>query len=174
MTTPLIQRRKSPRRDARLTFSVPLLNIASAHENAPQDNPTLTGHTRDVSMEGLALFVPSIRFARRYLIGPEDNTLHFALHLPTRVINIAANVMHHRALNENEKDVGFIINGRVDIEATPTPYNQPGKDAAELPCLIGVLIQQMSEQDRVFYHAYLSILGLTLPYEELSDLTKLI
>ena len=119
-------RRRAPRHQLRLPFSVALYDPA-LNEESLRRAPKLEGLTRDLSANGLALVVPAIRLGERYLTGP-DVTLRILLEHPT---------------------------GPLELLATPVRYEQLGAEATEKGFLIGARITEMSAEDRARYEAHL-------------------
>jgi hypothetical protein len=146
--------------DATLSFSIPLTGAET--EDAAGESPMLVSHTCDVGAEGMALLIPSLPFLYRYLLRP-DLTLHFVLHLPDGPINIEAIPTYDRPLADEDMNLGFILTGRIEIEATPQQYERPEKASAGL-CLVGVRIKKIS--DRARYTQYLEMLELEQSIKE--------
>ncbi|HEX8136739.1 MAG TPA: hypothetical protein VF544_04025 [Pyrinomonadaceae bacterium] len=161
--------REFTRHDASLSFSIPLI-ADEAQGMATGEQPQLVSHTRDVCAGGMALLIPSLPFMYRYLLGP-DYTLRFTLHLPDGPIRIEAAPIYDRPLKDEDMNLGFAINGRIEIEATPRQYERYEQEGASLGCLIGVRIKQMSERDRTRYQEYLDILEIERSIKILTDET---
>ena len=89
----------------------------------------LEGHTRDISAHGLAIVVPAIRIDEHYLVG-EGRMLLIELQLSGRTIQIRAAPVRYERLDEDESDSGY---------------------------LIGVRINEMSEDDRAVYSEYIDV-----------------
>ena len=111
--------RRTARRSVRLPLTVSLVN-KNKRSNGGRAMPTLSGHTRDISNNGLALIVPAIRIGGQYLVG-EDRVLQIALELPS---------------------------GPIQIEAVSARYERLEEEGKELSYLIGVHITQISDQHR--------------------------
>ncbi len=118
-------RRRSPRLKARLPVVVSLLEAEGGTEPA-----NATGHTRDLSAEGLGLVLPNIRVGGRYLVG-DSVTLRVTLKLP---------------------DAYARLYGR------PVRYEKLDADDAERGFLVGLRLADTSEQDRALVAAYLKTL----------------
>lgn len=100
-------RRRAPRRRARLAVAVSLLDSrARAHPSF------LEGHTRDLSRSGLALILPAIRIGDRYLTG-ESQTLRVTLRLPTGAIQLYATAVRYERLEEPEGACTYLIGARI-------------------------------------------------------------
>jgi hypothetical protein len=162
--------REFVRHDASLSFSIPLIadETHAGGTTMPQEPPQLVSHTRDVCAGGMALLIPSLPFMYRYLLSP-DYTLRFTLHLPDGPIRIEATPIYDRPIQEEDMNLGFVVNGRIEIEATPRQYERYEKAGAELGCLIGVRIKRMSEHDRARYQEYLDILEIERSIRILTD-----
>jgi hypothetical protein len=159
--------REFTRHDASLSFSIALI-AAEAHGTATDEPPQLVSHTSDVCAGGMALLIPSLPFMYRYLLSP-DYTLSFALHLPDGPVQIEAVPIYDRPLQDDDMNLGFAINGHIEIEAMPRQYERYEKENAGFGCLIGVRIKNMSEHDRALYQEYLDILEFERSIKILTD-----
>ena len=101
-------RRRAPRYKVRLPVLVSLLDAAS---NAQPANAS--GHTRDVSEDGLAVMLPNIRVGERYLVG-DAVTLRITLKLPDASVRLYCTPVRYERLEEGQPDPGFIIGIRLD------------------------------------------------------------
>lgn len=151
------ENRQYVRHDATLSFSIPL--IGAEDYGASGDPPMLVSHTCDVGAGGMALLVPSLPFLYRYLLRP-DLTLNFALHLPDGPINIEAVPVYDRPLADEDMNLGFIVTGRIEIEATPHQYERHEKAGSGICCLVGVRIKKLSADDQARYMEYLEMMEL--------------
>ncbi|HEX8773860.1 MAG TPA: hypothetical protein VF735_09630 [Pyrinomonadaceae bacterium] len=158
--------RQSTRHDASLSFSIPLIGAETG--SLMDEPPQLVSHTSDVGAGGMALLVPSLPFMYRYLLTP-DCTLRFTLHLPDEPIQIEAVPIYDRPLNEEDMSLGFMVSGRIEIEATPLQYERYEKAGSEMGCLIGVRIKKMNDRDRERYQDYLDILEIERNITILTD-----
>jgi hypothetical protein len=158
--------RQSIRHDASLSFSIALFGAETG--SRMDEQPLLVSHTSDVGAGGMALLVPSLPFMYRYLLTP-DCTLRFTLHLPEEPVQIEATPIYDRPLNEDDMSLGFMVSGRIEIEATPRQYERYEKQGAEMGCLIGVRIKKMSDTDRERYQQYLDILEIERNITILTD-----
>src|SRR5438046_10398155 len=104
-------RRRSPRYDARLSFSISVLDGDADHENtrAPR---TLVGRTRNLSDTGFALIVPSLRLGTNKL-DDENSTLRLMLDLPTGTVEIHVVPVRSQQLSENDGDAGYFIGAKI-------------------------------------------------------------
>lgn len=121
-------RRRFPRRraqrKARLMFSVSVVG-AEGERMVPVE-----GHTLDVSENGLALVVPSLRIGDNFLTDAGCTLRIVLLDIPS---------------------------GQVEIHAMPVRYEQIGGPVEEH--LIGVEITHMNESDRYRFISYLHTLS---------------
>jgi hypothetical protein len=104
-------RRRAPRYDARISFSVSVLEEGAGHENA-QPTRTLVGRTRNLSETGLALIVPSLRLGASRL-DDENVTLRLMLDLPAATVEIHAAPVRSYPLGANDKDTGYFIGAKI-------------------------------------------------------------
>jgi hypothetical protein len=126
LRTFLRDRRHAPRCKARLSFSVSVVGQKPA-SNVTHRPYAIEGHTLDLSADGLALIVPAIRVGEHYLMG-EDRCLEICLELPE---------------------------GSVVMQVSPVRYESL-EDGTETGYVIGVKVEQMSEQDRAQYLEYIN------------------
>lgn len=118
-------RRRSPRFGARLPVVVSLLEAEGGAEPA-----NVSGHTRDLSADGLGLVLPNIRVGGRYLVG-DSVTLRVTLKLP---------------------------GGYARLYATPVRYEKLEAEGPERGFLVGLRLTDNSEQDRALLNDYLKSL----------------
>lgn len=118
-------RRRSPRLRFRLMFSVSIVRKVNGN-GSPRHERVLKGHTRDISMNGLALNVPQIHLDGRHLTA-DGCELKLRLELPS---------------------------GPITMLVVPIRYER--LEEAELGCtyLIGARISQMDEEDRGCYSSF--------------------
>ena len=123
-------RRRMIRREVRLAVSVYLIKT-----EAPADNPhrplAVLGYTKNISIDGLALIVPSIEMSGD-ITDSEHYMLRIILALPVGDVEMKAIAVRHERLNANSPDIGY---------------------------LIGARISEMSERERELYVEYLRTLG---------------
>ncbi|HEX8653228.1 MAG TPA: PilZ domain-containing protein [Pyrinomonadaceae bacterium] len=117
-------RRRAPRHGVRLAVTLWLPDGPLNSNGVRRRSPVLEGFTRDVSATGLALILPAIRIGEHYLIG-EGRNLRLRLELPT---------------------------GAIQMDVTPVRYERLEEEQAEKGYLIGVLIAEMSDEDRQRYN----------------------
>ena len=100
------ERRRAPRRRARLPVVVSLLD---ARTGAP---PTVTGHTCDLSLSGLGLILPTIRIGGRYLAG-EGQTLRITLKLPAATARLYGTPVRYERLEGEGDSAGYLVGVRL-------------------------------------------------------------
>jgi hypothetical protein len=100
-------RRRATRYNARLSFSVSLVNEEAGRENTrpPQ---TLVGRTSNLSETGLALIVPSLRLGTNKL-NDGNSTLRLMLDLPTGTAEMHVVPVRSHQLGEKDTDSGHLI-----------------------------------------------------------------
>jgi hypothetical protein len=104
-------RRRAPRYEARLFFSVSILDENSGNGGTRQ-LPTLVGRTRDVSETGFALIVPSLSLGTGHL-NDGNSTLLLNLDLPAGRIETHVVPVRSYQLGEKEKDFGFFVGAKI-------------------------------------------------------------
>ena len=119
-------RRRAPRYKLRLPLSISLLDVRSSANGAGRAR-ALEGYTRDLSESGLAMILPAIRIGEHYLMG-EGRTLRVVLELPTAPVEMKVVPVRYERLDESEAEKGY---------------------------LIGLSINEMSDQDREGFVEYL-------------------
>ena len=119
-------RRRSPRLRIRLLFSISVCR--SANGNGSNRERALKGHTRDISMNGLALNVSQVHMDGHHLAAGERE-LQLRLELP---------------------------GGPISMLVIPKRYER--FDEAELGCnyLIGVQISKIDDEDRQRYLSFIA------------------
>ncbi|HEY6046374.1 MAG TPA: PilZ domain-containing protein [Pyrinomonadaceae bacterium] len=120
-------RRQSPRAHTRVLFSISIRRKARSN-GAPAADRTLKGHTRDVSVTGLAMMLPQVHLEGHHLAA-ESRELQLMLELP---------------------------GGAIPMVVVPKRYEK--LDEAELGCnyLIGAKIVQISDEDRIRLENFIS------------------
>jgi hypothetical protein len=104
-------RRRATRYDARLFFSVSILDEKAGHEGSRHPQ-TLVGRTRNLSETGLGLITPSLSIGTGYL-NDGNSTLQITLDLPTGKIEIHVVPVRDYQLGEKEKDSGYFIGAKI-------------------------------------------------------------
>lgn len=120
-------RRRSPRLRVRLLFSVSVCRQPNGNGLAQRGRP-LKGHTRDLSMHGLALNVPQIHVDGHH-VAAGGSELELRLELP---------------------------GGAILMRVVPKRYER--LEEPELGCayLVGVRIMHIEEEDRQRYLAFIA------------------
>lgn len=120
-------RRQSPRLPVRLLFNVAIHRANGS--GALKRRPTLQGHTRDISVKGLAMLVPQVN-----LEG------------------------HHLAAGGRELQVQLEMGSGEPISLLVVPSRYERLDEAELGCnyLIGARIVSLAEADWVRYQNFIN------------------
>ena len=120
-------RRRSPRLRLRLLFSASICRSPNGNGSQRHER-VLKGHTRDISMNGLALNVPQIHLDGHHLAA-DGRELRLRLELPGGPISMLVSPIRYERLEE-----------------------------AELGCtyLIGVRISQMDDEDRRRYLSFVA------------------
>lgn len=73
---------------------------------------SVTGHTRDLSADGLGLVLPNIRVGGRYLVG-DSLTLRVTLKLPHAYARLYATPVRYERLEGEGPDRGFFVGLRL-------------------------------------------------------------
>jgi hypothetical protein len=109
-------RRRAPRRRVRLAAVIALLDERAVSQ------PTLAGHTRDLSESGLGLVLPAVRLGDRYLTG-EDRTLRITLQLPDTHVRLYATPVRYERLEDDGDERGYLLGLRL-AETDDGDYRQ--------------------------------------------------
>jgi hypothetical protein len=104
-------RRRAPRYDARLSFSVSIVDEEGGREDTrpPQ---TLVGRTRNLSNTGFALIVPSLWLGTNKL-NDVNTTLRLMLDLPTGTAEIHVVPVRSHQLGEKDMESGHLIGAKI-------------------------------------------------------------
>lgn len=121
------ERRNAKRVKIRLAFTLSMSSSAKSLNGLKRIN-SVDGYTLDLSPNGMALIVPSIRLGEQHLVG-ENRSLDVNLKLP---------------------------GGPVEMKVTPIRYETFEEDEAQSGYLIGVAITEMSDEAREKFSAYVS------------------
>lgn len=119
----VISRLTAPRKKLR----VPVIITLEPHRDGQPETLALKGETRDLSVSGIALIVPSIRLNEKYLVG-ENRKIYAALDLP---------------------------NGRINVELIGCRYEQIDMHDSTANYLVGARIVAVSDADKALYREYL-------------------
>lgn len=127
-------RRSSPRFTARLPTSLSLADHEGGlgHIDRP---PVIPGETKDISLDGLALVVPSLRTDRHDLTQLQ-HLWRIVMALPVGHVQIFAQLVRFQRFRGDDPQTGY---------------------------LIGVRIEEMSEADRVLFTDYMHTLQEAAP-----------
>ena len=104
-------RRRAKRVDARLPFTISLVGPA-VNSNGHKRVSTLSGHTLDLSITGLALIVPRILLGEHHLVW-EARDLDVKLELPERAVAMRVAPIRYESLDEHETETGYLIGARI-------------------------------------------------------------
>lgn len=104
-------RRQSPRLRVRLLFSISVRRRAKANGATPSDR-TLKGHTRDVSVNGLAMMLPQVHLEGHHLAA-EGRELHVVLELPSGAIPLVVIPKRYEKLDESELGCNYLIGAKI-------------------------------------------------------------
>ena len=101
-------RRRAPRYRVRLSVRVSPVKAARPARLSALEPDALYGYTRDISVTGLALILPSIRINNIYLTG-EDRTLEILIEHESEPIVIYGISARYEKLEEGEADKGYVV-----------------------------------------------------------------
>jgi len=114
-------RRHAKRQNVRLAFTLSLVGPATKL-NGSRQAATLRGHTLDVSIDGLALIVPSILLGEHHLVG-ENRKLNVKLELAQGTVEMKVVPIRYESLEEHETETGYLIGAKI-VEMTETDREQ--------------------------------------------------
>jgi len=110
-------RRRAKRQNVRLAFTLSLVGPATKL-NGSRQSAALRGHTLDVSIDGLALIVPSILLGEHHLVG-ENRKLNVKLELAQGTVEMKVVPIRYESLEEHETETGYLIGAKiVDMSET--------------------------------------------------------
>ena len=104
-------RRRSPRFRVRLLFSVSVCRKPNGNGLSHRGRP-LKGHTRDISLNGMALNLPQIHVDGHHLAA-EGSELDLRLELPGGAIPMRVISRHYERLEEAELGCNYLIGVRI-------------------------------------------------------------
>lgn len=104
-------RRRTKRQKVRLAFTLTLAGAATKLNGARQ-SASLKGHTLDVSIDGIALIVPSILLGEHHLVG-ENRKLNVQLEVPEEIIEMKVAPIRYERLDEHETETGYLIGAKI-------------------------------------------------------------
>jgi hypothetical protein len=103
-------RRIAPRHKVRLPASVSLVE----KETDESLWPSILAYTRDVSVSGLALVMPTIRMGCHEL-SEGDHVIKIVLAISHEVsVQLIASLMHCGVLSEDEAGAGYLIGAKIE------------------------------------------------------------
>jgi len=123
------ERRHAHRERVRLPFTLSVASSAKGLDGTRRIS-SVDGHTLDLTSNGMAIIVPTIRLGEQHLVG-ENRSLNLKLKLP---------------------------NGDVEMQVTPIRYETLDEDENQSGYLIGVTITEMQEDERARFIDYVSSL----------------
>ena len=104
-------RRQSPRLRTRVLFSVSVTKKTRANGSSPGPR-TLKGHTRDVSIKGLAMMLPQVHLEGHHLAA-EARELSVVLELPSGPISLVVVPRRYEKLDESELGCQYLIGAKI-------------------------------------------------------------
>jgi hypothetical protein len=125
-------RRRAPRYNvkAKVTVSIPQRSNSLPGKSK---QPSVAGYTRDVSSDGLAVIIPSIRIGGEYLTGSE------------KLLRLSLETAQ----------------GNVDINCRAARYVQLDEESPETGFLVGLAIETVQEESQEIWQEWLSTLSLS-------------
>lgn len=123
-------RRRAKRQKARLAFTLSLAG-AALKVNGGRQSAVLKGHTLDVSINGIALIVPSILLGEHHLVG-ENRKLNVKLELPEGTVEMKVVPIRYESLEEHETETGYLIGAKI-VEMSETDRERFTQYVAGLP-----------------------------------------
>lgn len=104
-------RRRAKRQNVRLAFTLSLVGPA-IKLNGSRQSAALRGHTLDVSINGLALIVPTILLGEHHLVG-ENRKLNVKLELAQGAVEMKVVPIRYESLEEHETETGYLIGVKI-------------------------------------------------------------
>jgi len=104
-------RRQSPRARTRVLFSISIRKKVRSNGAAAADR-TLKGHTRDVSITGLAMMLPQVHLEGHHLAA-ESRELQVMLELPGVAIPLVVIPKRYEKLDEAELGCNYLIGAKI-------------------------------------------------------------
>ncbi len=104
-------RRQSPRLRVRLLFTVSMKRQANGNGSGRRER-LMKGHTRDISMKGLALNVPQVHLDGHHLAA-EGRELELTLELPGGPITMLVVSRRYEQLEDAELGCNYLIGARI-------------------------------------------------------------
>lgn len=104
-------RRRSPRVRVRLLFSISVCRNSNGNGNRHRER-MLKGHTRDLSMRGMALKLPQIHLDG-YHFATEARELRVTLELPGGSVSMLVSPKRYERLSEAELGCSYLIGAQI-------------------------------------------------------------
>jgi hypothetical protein len=104
-------RRRAPRYNVRVSFSISILDETADDKNR-QPPLTLVGRTRNVSASGLALIVPSLSLGTGHL-DDGNSTLQLILDLPGGRVEVQVTPVRSHPLDGADGEGGYFIGVKI-------------------------------------------------------------
>jgi c-di-GMP-binding flagellar brake protein YcgR len=104
-------RRQSPRLRTRLLFSISVCRKAKANGELTASR-MLKGHTRDVSISGLAMMLPQVHLEGHHLAA-EGRELSVLLELPSGTMPLVVIPQRYEKLDDSELGCNYLIGARI-------------------------------------------------------------
>jgi hypothetical protein len=104
-------RRQSPRLRVRLLFTVSMSRKENGNGSRRREK-ILKGHTRDISIDGLALNVPQVHLDGHHLAA-EGRELELTLELPGGPISMLVVSRRYERSDESELGCNYLIGARI-------------------------------------------------------------
>jgi hypothetical protein len=104
-------RRQSPRLRVRLLFTISMSRKENGNGSRRREK-MLKGHTRDISIHGLALNVPQVHLDGHHLAA-EGRELELTLELPGGPISMLVVSRRYERLDESELGCNYLIGARI-------------------------------------------------------------
>ena len=104
-------KRRAPRRSARLPVSVSVMEV-EAISGGLRYSPELTGHTRVLNQFGMAIILPTIQ-VQNYNFADTNRRLLLKLHLPSGAMHLHVNPVNSQQLTGTGANAGWLIGVRI-------------------------------------------------------------
>lgn len=109
--TYLKDRRQSPRLRVRLLLSVSVRRKTNSN-GATSSTRTLKGHTRDLSVSGMAMLLPQVHLAG-YHLAAEGRELNVMLELPDGEMSLVVLPRRYEMLDDSELGCSYLIGAKI-------------------------------------------------------------
>lgn len=104
-------RRRSPRLRSRLLFSISVCRSPTGN-GTRRAEPVLKGHTRDISLRGMALNLPQVHLEGLHLAA-ESRELRVSLELPDGEVSMLVIPRRYERLEEAELGCSYLIGAEI-------------------------------------------------------------